>query len=339
MARSLSSQPVPLRGRDIVVIGASAGGVEALRDLVRELPADLPAAVFVVLHLAPTGPSVLPAILQRAGTLPAVHPVHGERILPGRIYVAPPDRHMLLAGGRITLTVGPRENRSRPAIDPLFRSAAMEFGPRVIGIVLSGSLDDGTAGLRVIGERGGLTIVQDPQEALHPTMPQSALDGVPVDHCLKVVDIASMVAAIASGPGEFETRAAVEADVEQRMDDGPAPGVFVCPECHGPLHETDESGVLQFRCRVGHVFSPESLEVEKDADIERSLFLALQLVEDGATLARRLAHHASTRGFGASERRFREQAKLRDEAASALRRLLMTRAQDAPLSEEQPETA
>jgi two-component system chemotaxis response regulator CheB len=304
---------------------------------VRALPVDLPAALFVVLHLAPTGPSVLPAILQRAGSLPAVHPVHGERILPGRIYVAPPDRHMLLHAGRITLTVGPRENRSRPAIDPLFRSAAMEFGPRVIGIVLSGALDDGTAGLRVIGERGGLTVVQDPEEALHPAMPRSALEAVTVDHCLRVVEIASLLAATTSGAGEFEPHRVME---EQRTGENePPPGVFVCPECHGPLHETDESGVLQFRCRVGHIFSPESLEVEKDADIERSLFLALQLVEDGASLARRLASRASARGFPSSERRFREQAKHRDDAASVLRRLLVTRAPEAPHSEEQPETA
>ncbi|HEX5044945.1 MAG TPA: chemotaxis protein CheB [Candidatus Polarisedimenticolaceae bacterium] len=338
MARSPLAQPVPLRRRDIVVIGASAGGVEALRDLVRALPPDLPAAVFVVLHLAPGGPSVLPAILQRAGSLPAVHPVHRERILPGRIYVAPPDRHMLLHAGRIRLTVGPRENRSRPAIDPLFRSAAMEFGPRVIGIVLSGALDDGTAGLRAIGEKGGLTVVQDPEEALHPTMPRSALEAVPVDHCLKVAEIANLLAATTSGAGEFESRIGAE-ELQQPGNDEPPPGVFVCPECHGPLHETDESGVLQFRCRVGHVFSPESLEVEKDADIERNLFLALQLVEDGARLARRLAERASTRGFPASERRFREQARLRDEAASALRRLLVTRAPEAPESEERPETA
>ena len=324
MARTPAPQPVPLRQRDIIVIGASAGGVEALRDLVRCLPADLPAAVFIVLHLAPTGPSVLPAILQRAGTLPAVHPVEGERILPGRIYVAPPDRHMVLQGGRITLTVGPRENRSRPAVDPLFRSAAVEFGPRVIGVVLSGGLDDGTAGLRLIGERGGLTVVQDPEEALHPTMPRSALEAVPVDHCLRVLEIASLLAAITSGNGEFQPALA---EPEQPVEDPTPPGVFVCPECHGPLHELEESGVAQFRCRVGHVFSPESLEAEKETDIERSLFVAHQVMEDGASLARRLARRAGTRSFETSQRRFLEQARVRDEAAAALRRLIVVRSQ------------
>ena len=340
MARSPGPQPVPLRRRDIVVIGASAGGVEPLRDLVRALPADLPAAVFVVLHIAPSGPSVLPTILQRSGSLPAVHPVHGERILPGRIYVAPPDRHMLLRGGRITLTMGPRENRCRPAIDPLFRSAAFEFGPRVIGVVLSGSLDDGTAGLRSISERGGLTVVQDPEEALHPSMPRSAMDAVRVDHCMRIADIASLLKGTVIGPGLFEPRSRVDEPPPLVKETEPPPGVFVCPECHGPLNEVDESGVLQFRCRVGHVFSPESLEAEKNSDIERSLFVALQVVEDGASLARRLARRAASRGLSASERRFLEQAQARVDAASNLRRLLTTPApQTSEGEQQQPETA
>jgi two-component system chemotaxis response regulator CheB len=337
MGLSPVPQPVPRVRRDIVVIGASAGGVEALRELVRALPADLPAAIFVVLHVAPTGPSVLPAILQRAGSLPAVHPAHGERILPGRIYVAPPDRHMLLQGGRITLTVGPRENRSRPAIDPLFRSAAVEFEQRVIGIVLSGSLDDGTAGLRAIADRGGLTIVQDPQEATHPMMPQSALEAVSVDHCLRVADIAVLLTSSISGPGNFESPGPPRAVLKEET--APPPGIFVCPECHGPLQEVDESGILQFRCRVGHVFSPESLQAEKDLDIERSLFVALQVVEDGAGLARRLARQAATRGLRTSEARFLEQAQTRDEAASTLKRLLVARSRASVQSEEQSETA
>lgn len=339
MSLSPVPDPVPLHRRDIVVIGASAGGVEALRELVGALPADLPAAIFVVLHLAPTGPSVLPAILQRAGTLPAVHPVHGERILPGRIYVAPPDRHMLLHAGRITLTVGPRENRSRPAIDPLFRSAALEFGERVVGIVLSGSLDDGTAGLRAISERGGLTIVQDPAEATHPMMPKSALDAVTVNHCLKILDIGALLAATISGPGDFESKG-MASDVPTAAElIAQSPGLFVCPECHGPLREVEEVGLLQFRCRVGHIFSPESLEAEKDMDIERSLFVALQVVEDGAGLARRMARRAASRGLPSSEQRYQEQARTRDEAAAMLRRLLVARSRASVQADEQPETA
>jgi two-component system chemotaxis response regulator CheB len=246
---------------------------------------------------------------------------------------------MLLHGGRITLTVGPRENRSRPAIDPLFRTAAIEYGDRVVGVVLSGSLDDGSAGLRAIGERGGLTIVQDPSEATHPTMPKSALEAGPVDYCLKVLDIASLLAVTISGPGDFEA-ATMERGPSSTGDvRAQSPGAFVCPECHGPLNEVDEAGVLQFACRVGHVFSPESLQAEKEADIERSLFVALQVVEDGAVLARRMARRASTRGFRASERRFSEQASARDEAAATLRRLLTTRVPDVTKGEEQPETA
>jgi two-component system chemotaxis response regulator CheB len=325
-----------VRRRDIVVIGASAGGVEALRDLVRALPADFPAAVFVVLHLAPTGPSVLPAILQRAGRLPAVHPESGERILPGRVYVAPPDRHMLLQEGRIVLTLGPRENRSRPAIDPLFRSASLEFGPRVVGIVLSGSLDDGSAGLRAVADKGGMTVVQDPQEAVHPTMPQSAMEAGAVDHCLRVADIASLLVSLANAP-PFEEAEMARIGTPPLEEVVPTPpGIFVCPECHGPLREIDSEGALQFRCRVGHVFSPESLEAEKESDIERALFMALQSVEDGVSLARRLAMRAAERGFAVAERRYREQAGAREEAAAHLRRLLATRVPHPPPTGEGP---
>ena len=191
----------------IVVVGASAGGVEALAELAASLPSELSAAVFVVLHLPPTGTSALPEILHRHGPLPAAHVKDGEPIQPGRIYVAPPDHHVLLRTGHVHLSRGPRENGHRPAIDPLFRSAAREYATRVIGLVLSGALDDGTAGLLAIKSRGGIAVVQDPADALYPGMPSNALGHVPVDHVLPAASIgkllARLIAASAEPPSEL----------------------------------------------------------------------------------------------------------------------------------------
>lgn len=183
-----------IRGRDVIVVGASAGGVEAICQIVAKLPADLPAAVFVVLHIAPSGTSVLPSILSRRGDLPAVHASDGDAIEHGRVYVAPPDHHVLLAETTVRVTRGPRENGYRPAIDPLFQTAARCFGPRVIGVILSGALDDGTAGLKLVKERGGRTLVQDPDDALYRGMPESAIEAVGPDAVLPAAELAGAIA-------------------------------------------------------------------------------------------------------------------------------------------------
>ena len=185
---------------NIVVIGASAGGVPALKQILRPLPADLQAAIFVVLHLSPLAPSQLPEVLDRAGSLRASAPVDGELIRPARVYVAPPDRHMLIEPGCIRLTRGPRENRFRPAIDPLFRTAARAYGSRVLGIVLTGLLDDGTAGLEILKSEGGLAVVQDPDEAMFDSMPRSALRAVPVDLVLPAAEIGKKLLELVQKP-------------------------------------------------------------------------------------------------------------------------------------------
>ena len=254
-------------GHDIVVVGASAGGVEALMQLAYGLPPDLAASVFVVLHIAPDSASALPEILSRAGRLPAVHPADGQRIEPVRIYVAPPDRHLLLVGPRIHVVRGPRENGHRPAVDPLFRTAARSFGPRVVGVILSGTLDDGTAGLAAIKMRGGVAIVQDPDEALFQGMPRSAIDNVAVDHVLPVNEIAPRIAQLVQEPVTGSAPAVTdEMDMEARMaeleeaavqrNERPGtPSVFSCPECGGVLWEVAD-GESHFEIMQKHLVNP-----------------------------------------------------------------------------------
>jgi two-component system, chemotaxis family, protein-glutamate methylesterase/glutaminase len=274
---------------DIIVLGASAGGVEALAQIVRPLPADLPAALFVVLHVPPHGTSVLPAILNRAGRLRASHAVDGEAIEHGRIYVAPPDHHLLVRRGTVHLSRGPRENSARPAVDPLMRTAARAYGPRVVGVVLSGNLDDGTAGLVAIKRRGGVAVVQDPNESLFAGMPRSAVENAAPDHVLPL----GMIPAVLRELTATEVHGSEEP--EPMLDDtddafemaepprpaGPRedagggndgsggkratesrPSTYTCPECHGSLWEVHDGEILRFQCRVGHRYSVNTLVAE-----------------------------------------------------------------------------
>jgi two-component system, chemotaxis family, protein-glutamate methylesterase/glutaminase len=319
---------------DIVVVGASAGGVEALVGLAASLPADLPAAVFVVLHVPPTGTSVLPDILSRHGRLPASHAKDGEPIEPGRIYVAPPDHHLLVRTDHLHLTRGPRENGHRPAVDPLFRSAAREHATGVVGVVLSGALDDGTAGLVAVKARGGVAVVQDPSDALYPGMPASALEHAKVDHVLPAASIGALLARLASEPaqvppGPAPTDMKVEVEVEgfslQAME-GEHPGEpsgFSCPDCNGVLWAIRDGGLQRFRCRVGHAWSSESLLTRQSEALEAALWIALRSLEERAALARRLAEPARRRGHTITATRFEEQATEAQQAARVVRELLV----------------
>jgi two-component system, chemotaxis family, protein-glutamate methylesterase/glutaminase len=252
--------------RDIVVIGASAGGVEALDRLVGSLPPELPAAIFVVLHLPATGRSVLPQILGRAGKLPASAAEDCERPERGHIYVAPPDRHMLLVGQRVRLSGGPRENGHRPAVDPLFRSAARTYGPRVVAIVLSGNLDDGAAGARLVKDRGGVVLAQDPADALYPDMPANTAAVTGVDSVLSAEAMPAVIGRLLEEPvadrGEepAEEREGREEDelAAAELALRGAPSELSCPECGGQLWERDEGPLVRFACRVGHVFRPRA---------------------------------------------------------------------------------
>ncbi len=290
---------------DIIVVGASAGGVEALRAIVADLPGDLPASIFAVLHFSARVFSVLPEILTRAGPLPAVHPKDQEPIQRGKIYLAPPDYHLLLAPGHVHVIHGPRENRWRPAIDPLFRSAALVYGPRVIGVVLTGMLDDGAAGLSDVRRRGGLAVIQDPADANFPSMPLSALRYVKTPHRPALKEIAPLLSKLAretAAPEEgypvpkvmaLENRiAAMEANTVDTLNELGTPSGYACPECFGPLWKLDGVDIPRFRCHTGHAFSPESLIEAQAAYAEDSLWRVLQSTDERIHLMREMARRA-----------------------------------------------
>ena len=295
-----------MQTKHLVVIGASAGGIEALRELVRRLPADFAAPIAVVLHSSPESPGVLHEILSRSGSLQAVNPHDGERLQAGRIYVAPPDFHLLIEPGRVRLSKGPRENRFRPAIDPLFRSAAQVFGPAAIGVVLTGNLDDGAAGLWAIKQLGGSAIVQDPEDALFPSMPQHAIRMVDVDLVLPLHEIpAALTTMVAVVPARPEQRPPETIDIEvkiARQEDPLQAGIeqlgdpspFACPECHGVLLQVKEGSHFRFRCHTGHAYSIESLLAEVNEATERALWTAIRSMQEGTLLMRRLAKHAES---------------------------------------------
>lgn len=320
--------------RDVIVIGASAGGVEALRTLVRALPADLPAAVLAVLHVPAYGGSVLPAILQRSGHLTARHPAITQPLAQSEIIVAPPDHHLVLDDSLVRLTRGPRENGHRPAIDVLFRSAARAAGARVIGVVLSGVLDDGTAGLSAIVAQGGIAVVQDPHDALYPSMPVNAIEHVKVDHVVPTEQLGQLLAqlckeAIADVARPTPDLMEIETDLATMDDDAMSrrerpgrPSGFSCPDCNGVLWEIHDGDMVRYRCRVGHAWSAESLFGEQAQQLEAALWMALRGLEEKAALARTMGERARERNSPLTATRFTEQADEASHAASLIRSML-----------------
>lgn len=294
---------VSSRFEHLVVVGASSGGLEALTQLARDLPRAFPAPVCVVLHTAPDSPGVLHRVLERAGPLRAETARTGQRLEAGRIYVAAPDHHLLVEPGTLRLSRGPKENRFRPAIDPLFRSAAQVYGPRVIGVLLTGNLDDGTAGLWTIKQLGGIAVVQDPHDAVFSSMPASALRHVAVDHCVPLADLPGLLVRITSTPVHArQADAALPVEVEVEIAKGHdaigagiqrigSPSEFACPECHGVLRELKEGDRVRFRCHTGHAYSAESLVSAVNAGIEDALWNAIRALEEGGRMMRRFAAH------------------------------------------------
>jgi two-component system chemotaxis response regulator CheB len=319
---------------DIIVIGGSAGAVEALVRLVSGLPADLPAAVFVTVHTTPTTPSLLPKILTRAGRLPAAHPRDGDRIEPGRICIPPPDHHLLLDDGRVRVVRGPKENGHRPALDPMFRTAAVHYGRRVVGVVLTGMLDDGTAGLLAIKRRGGVAVAQNPNEALFPGMPLSAIANVDVDHVLHVSEIPPLLARLSREPvtepplpvpEEMMQEAEIAGMDEAALADLERPGApsgLNCPECHGTLFEIRDGKITRHRCRVGHAYSIETLHASQTEQVEAALWSAVVALKEKAVLARRMMNHMRERGHQVSATRFEEDGKDAEQRAKVIQDLL-----------------
>lgn len=319
------------------MIGTSTGGVEALSRVVRSLPTGFPASLFVVCHVPSGSRSVLPEILSREGHLLASHAIDGERFYPGHIYVAPPDQHLLLGPeGRVRLTRGARENHHRPAVDPLFRSAARYYGPRVVGVVLTGAMHDGTAGMLAIRGAGGLGIVQDPADAVIASMPQSAGLIAGADHVVALSELVPLLIqlvqdneiSIRGGPdvdGINRMKGIVDQDMERQAHDQleGSRTVFSCPECGGALWQVVESRPLQFRCHVGHVYNGEVLLSEQSEALEAALWTAVRTFREKSVLGRQLAARERSQGLAGSAERFEEQANLAARYGGLIQRFLL----------------
>jgi two-component system, chemotaxis family, protein-glutamate methylesterase/glutaminase len=324
-------------GHDIIVIGASAGGVEALKELVSNLPADLSASIFVVLHISAESKSLLPDILDRLSPLKAITARNGLLIEKGHIYVAPPDYHLLVEHGYIRVVRGPKENRHRPAVDPLFRSAALAYGSRVVGVVLTGNLDDGSAGLQAIKQCGGISIVQDPDEAAYPGMPRSAMESVEVDYCLPLTRISDVLAQLTNASAPDESNYAVPENIAietsiarmetkdmSQVEHIGRPSGFSCPECSGTLWELKDEQMLRFRCQVGHAYTSDSLQAEQQEGLEDSLWAAVRALQEVAAMNRRMAIRARERNNNPLlAERFEEKATVSDKHAAMLRQILL----------------
>lgn len=288
-----------MANRDIVAIGASAGGIEALQFLARELSADFPAAILVTIHLSSRYPSSLDTILSESGPLAASFATDGERVEHGRIYIAPAERHLLLEGDRLALGSGPRENHARPAIDPMFRSAAVCCGFRAVGVILTGSLYDGAAGLLELKASGGLTLVQDPADAARPDMPLAALRRLKPDHVACLAEIPDLLEALARQPaGEpkpVPERLATEVGIAKNRKEGMSEmdrlglrSTFSCPDCGGVMWEIDEAGIVRYRCHVGHAYTAERMSAEIDENLKTALGSAVRALDERIGLAKRL---------------------------------------------------
>jgi len=325
---------------DIFVVGASAGGVEALEQLVHQLPANFPGALFIVLHMM-KGESLLPAILAKRSQVAVVAACDRAPVAPGIVYVCVPEHHLVLESGCIRVRKGPMQHRNRPAIDVLFRTAAAAYGPRVVGVVLTGLLDDGTAGLLAIKREGGITVVQDPADARFPDMPNSALRSVPIDHVLPLVQLPRLLVQLARGNGGLRREPSLRlvergknVPKSEMMPVDAKPSAYSCPDCHGVLWEVADPDVLWFRCRVGHGYASESLGFEQDRAVEDALWAAVRSLEEQASLARRMAEHWRTRDAALMVRQHEQKAERSEGHAARLRELLMA---DVPESTETSE--
>jgi two-component system, chemotaxis family, protein-glutamate methylesterase/glutaminase len=323
-----------MMNRDIIVIGGSSGATAPLKEILRRLPGDLPAAVFVVLHIPSQGIGVLSKVASAASRLPVVQAESGMVIEKGHIYLAAPDHHLLVHESQILLGRGPRENMVRPAIDPLFRSAALQYGPRVIGVVLSGLLSDGAAGLNAIKRCGGIALVQDPADALATEMPLRAMEATTVDLCVagaNIGDVLSDLTREAPGPAlpvPPEIRLEVEIAAGERIGSDSLlpiadPAALTCPSCGGVLSMIKTGEPLRFRCQVGHAYTAEALANEQEGRVDEALRVALRIIEERAELVHRMAEDGRRSGRVAVARMYDARAAEYREYADTIRRVVL----------------
>jgi len=323
-----------MSNRDIIVIGGSAGATTPLKQILGALPADLPAAVFVVLHIPPQGIGILSTVASAASRLPVLQAESGMVINNGHIYLAVPDRHLLLSESHIMLGRGPRENMVRPAIDPLFRSAALQYGPRVIGVVLSGLLSDGSAGLNAIKRCGGFTLVQDPRDAIADEMPLQALGATTVDLCVPAAGIGDVLADLVHEPAgkvlpvPAEIRLEVEIAAGERIGTSSLSGIaepaaLTCQSCGGVLSKLRMGEPLRFRCQVGHAYTADALAKEQEGQVDEALRVALRIIEERAELVQRMAEDGRNAGRAAVARMYEARAAEYRQYADMIRRVVL----------------
>jgi two-component system chemotaxis response regulator CheB len=322
--------------RDIIVIGASAGGVYALKELTASLPGDLAASIFVVLHVSPHSPNLLPDILSHAGPIKAIHPQDGQLFQPGHIYVAPPDHHMLIEYDQIIVKKGPKENRFRPSIDALFRSAAYTYGPRVIGVVLTGMLNDGASGMWSVKRLGGIGIVQEPEDAMYSSMPDSVLEYVDADHVVPVKQIGTILEKLIAetviekpelDPEEDRLMgveiniAAQDSAFEQGIIELGELTPLTCPECTGALISIKEGKLIRYRCHTGHAFTASTLLAETTKTVEDSFWKAARSLEEAVILLEQSGKQFAEGGNSEAAEQFFEKAQQARERAKVAHEL------------------
>jgi len=321
-------------GRDVIAIGGSLGAVDAVKQLLRDLPPGIDAAVFIVIHIGARGMDLLAGIFNEHAAIPVSTATDGEPVQAGRAYVAPADHHLLVTDGIVRLGRGPRENLARPALDPLFRSVGMSYGPRAIGLVLTGMLNDGAAGLADLKRCGGVTVVQNPADAVAPDMPLGALSATEIDYRAPLADLSSLLAKLASeeaGPAvpvPDDVRLEVDIALGRRVDTAtisaiadPAP--FSCPSCGGVLSQVRRSPPLRFRCQVGHAFTSATLAETSENAVDEAMRIALRIIEERVTLSEKMAEDASRNGLDAAAAANRRRADEGREYAEVLRRNLV----------------
>lgn len=319
----------------IVVIGTSAGGMRALEELVMQLPPDIDASFFIVLHLSRKGVGeLLFTRLQKYTALPCKIPAHEEPIEKGVIYIAPPDNHMILADGKVLIGKGAPENRWRPSINNLFRSAAAHYNSRVIGIILTGLLDDGTSGMASVKRAGGLAIVQDPQEADHPDMPLSVLDNVEVDFIESLPNMGRLLQEIISStepievkvPEDLMQESLIDQRVSTRIDDlAQFKKIDInCPDCGGGLYMTQEEHPTHYRCHVGHSYTDRELLIRMSEVMENTFWTSLRMMEERRTLLLKLSKKDRERGYVSSSQKHLESAQEMEVHIENLKRILFT---------------